>query len=59
MCFIFTRAAQSDGHQALGYPDSAYGMSKIGVTVMTEIQQREMLKDSKEDVVINSVSENC
>lgn len=48
---------RNGNHQELGWPQTAYGVSKIGVTLMTVIQQREMNEDSsKPDVVINAVS---
>ena len=34
----------------------SYGMSKVGVSVLTTIQGREMAKDPREDIVINAVS---
>ena len=47
-------AAKAGNHQEKGYPNSAYGMSKVGVTVMSFIQQREL--NSKDDIVVNAVS---
>ena len=41
----------------MGYPDSAYGMSKVGVTVMTPIQQANIdAKRGGQDILINAVS---
>ena len=40
-----------------GYTSSSYGMSKIGVTVMSIIQGKKMTKDSREDIIVNAVSE--
>ncbi|RMZ94625.1 carbonyl reductase [NADPH] 1-like [Brachionus plicatilis] len=34
---------------------SAYGMSKVGLTALTKIQQRQFDKDSRTDLVINAV----
>jgi len=48
---------KNGNHAELGWPSSAYGVSKLGVTLMTSIQQREHSEDSsKPDVVINAVS---
>jgi len=48
---------QNGNHQQLGWPQTAYGVSKIGVSLMTPIQQREVAADSsKPDIVINAVS---
>ena len=47
--------AQEDKHQAAGWPNSAYGVSKIGVTVMSMVQQRELDAQKKEDVIVNAV----
>ena len=54
--FVFySSAAQTNTHEAKGWPPSAYGMSKVLVTVMTFIQHRLMLNDPREDIVINAV----
>ncbi|XP_069126393.1 carbonyl reductase [NADPH] 1-like [Argopecten irradians] len=50
----FVDAAKKGKHGDLGWPDSAYGASKIGVTVMTLIQQRDLLKDTRKDIVVNA-----
>jgi len=50
----FVKLAQEGKHEEAGYPNSSYGMSKVGVTVMSIIQQREMDKQGKEDIVINA-----
>jgi carbonyl reductase 1 len=40
---------------SLGYPNSAYGMSKVGLTAATRIQQRLIDQDkTREDIVINA-----
>jgi len=47
---------RNGNHTELGWPQTAYGVSKIGVTLMTFIQQRVQDADSsKPDVVINAV----
>ncbi|XP_067663236.1 carbonyl reductase [NADPH] 1-like [Haliotis asinina] len=50
----FVDAAKMGKHQDIGFPNSAYGMSKVAVTVMTFIQDRKISKDSREDIVINA-----
>ncbi|CAC5403799.1 CBR1 [Mytilus coruscus] len=50
----FIDAAQTDSHLKQGFASSAYGMSKVGVTVMSFIQQRELNSDPREDIVVNA-----
>ncbi|GFN89748.1 carbonyl reductase [NADPH] 1 [Plakobranchus ocellatus] len=50
----FVQSAQKGTHKEEGFSDSCYGMSKIGVTVMSMIQQREMDKKGSQDIVINA-----
>ncbi|XP_071087201.1 carbonyl reductase [NADPH] 1-like [Haliotis cracherodii] len=50
----FVDAAKAGNHQDQGFPNTAYGTSKIGVTVMSFIQDREIRKDLREDIVINA-----
>ncbi|XP_063415145.1 carbonyl reductase [NADPH] 1-like [Mytilus trossulus] len=50
----FIDAAQTGSHQKQGFADSSYGMSKVGVTVMSFIQQRELNSDPREDIVVNA-----
>eukprot|EP00058_Branchiostoma_floridae_P009643 XP_002595131.1 hypothetical protein BRAFLDRAFT_118599 [Branchiostoma floridae] len=50
------RTAKAGKHKENGFSDSAYGMSKVGVTVLTFIQAREMEKDSREDILVNCVT---
>jgi len=48
---------RNGNHTQLGWPQTAYGVSKVGVTLMTPIQQRVLDADaSKPDVVVNAVS---
>jgi len=55
-CVVFSDVRNSN-HQQLGWPQTAYGVSKIGVSLMTPIQQRELTADSsKPDIVVNAVS---
>ena len=53
---LIISATKTDKHGEKGYSNSAYGMSKVGVTVMSIIQAREMAKDTRKDIVINAVS---
>jgi carbonyl reductase 1 len=50
----FVELAQTGSHQQQGYSNSAYGMSKIGVTALTKIQQRNFDKSDKPDIVVNA-----
>ncbi|KAL8606239.1 hypothetical protein ACOMHN_012871 [Nucella lapillus] len=50
----FVSAAQKDAHEAAGWPNSAYGTSKVGVTVMTRIQQQQLDAAKKEDILVNA-----
>ncbi|ESO90595.1 hypothetical protein LOTGIDRAFT_191692 [Lottia gigantea] len=48
----FVQSAKDDQVEEKGFTKSAYGMSKVGVTVMTFIQQREL--NSKDDIIVNA-----
>lgn len=50
----FIDAAQVGQHQEQGFANTAYGMSHIGITVMTFIQQRQMNNDTRDDIIINA-----
>ncbi|XP_060062652.1 carbonyl reductase [NADPH] 1-like [Ylistrum balloti] len=50
----FVDAAKKGTTDESGWPKSGYGVSKIGVTVMSMIQQRELLKDARTDIVVNA-----
>ncbi|KAK3591760.1 hypothetical protein CHS0354_019532 [Potamilus streckersoni] len=51
----FELAAKADQVEERGFRKSAYGTSKIGVRVMSFIQQRELAKDTQRpDVIVNS-----
>jgi len=50
------RAAKDGIHIQEGWPNSAYVVSKVGVSALTRIQQRELLKDeNRPDIVVNHV----
>jgi len=54
---VYCSDVRNGNHLELGWPRSTYGVSKLGVTLMTGIQQRELSADSsKPDIVVNSVS---
>ncbi|XP_076438188.1 carbonyl reductase [NADPH] 1-like [Babylonia areolata] len=51
----YQRCANSGTCHVNGWPTFAYGVSKIGVTMMSAIQQREIAKDrERRDIVINA-----
>ncbi|XP_046374063.2 carbonyl reductase [NADPH] 3-like [Haliotis rufescens] len=52
----FVYAAKAGTHRDQGFANIPYGMSKIGVTAMSFIQDRDIRKDSREDIVINACS---
>ena len=50
------RAAADESHKQLGWPNTTYGVSKVGVSALTRIQQRQFDQDSsREDIIINHV----
>jgi len=51
----FVEAANAGNHDQHGWPNSTYVVSKIGWSALSRIQQREMEKDPRKDVVINHV----
>lgn len=63
MLIIFTqkidflsRAAQNNNYIELGWPSRAYSVSKVGVSALTRIQQREFSQDTnRPDIIVNSV----
>lgn len=52
----YNRLAQENKHREHGFPDEAYGFSKIGMTVMSILQQKALDAQGLEDVVVNGVS---
>ncbi|CAF3048480.1 unnamed protein product [Rotaria socialis] len=50
----FIKKAKQDSHQDDGYPNSAYGMSKIALTAVTIIQQRIFDEKPNRDIVVNA-----
>jgi len=49
----FIKCAKEGTHQNAGYPNTAYGVSKIGVTVMTFIHARRLKEQGKNDILLN------
>ena len=49
------REAKRGDHLSKGWPNSTYVVSKVGVSALTIIQQREFDRDSREDLIVNSV----
>ncbi|XP_061163370.1 carbonyl reductase [NADPH] 1-like isoform X3 [Saccostrea echinata] len=50
----FIQAAKTGDHEKEGYSNSAYGMSKVGVTVLSQIQHRELSVDPRENIIVNA-----
>ncbi|KAF4526252.1 hypothetical protein B566_EDAN001937 [Ephemera danica] len=50
----FTQAAQQNLHFKKGWPNSPYAVSKVGVTALTGVMQRE-LDAAERDVIVNCV----
>ncbi|KAM3934655.1 carbonyl reductase [NADPH] 1-like [Leptodactylus fuscus] len=51
----FVEDAKKGVHQGKGWPDTAYGVSKIGVTVLSRIQARQLKKTRKgEGIILNA-----
>jgi len=52
----FVEATKKGEHKNEGFPESAYGTSKIGVTLMSVIQQHDIDQDStRSDIIVNAV----
>ncbi|CAN7942153.1 unnamed protein product, partial [Ixodes hexagonus] len=52
---VIFRDSKDGANVEKGWGSSAYNISKVGVTVLTFIQQREFNGDSREDLVVNAV----
>ncbi|XP_064626176.1 carbonyl reductase [NADPH] 1-like [Lineus longissimus] len=50
----FVQAAKDGQVAERGWPSSNYGTSKLGVTVMGRIQQRDFDNDPREDIIVNT-----
>ncbi|XP_075537402.1 carbonyl reductase [NADPH] 1-like isoform X2 [Dermacentor variabilis] len=51
----FVQAAKEGKNDEKGWGHSAYNASKVGITVLSFIQQREFNADPREDLVVNAV----
>nr|XP_024219471.1 carbonyl reductase [NADPH] 3-like [Halyomorpha halys] len=54
----FVSAAKAGTHVEAGWPNTfycPYSVSKVGVSALTRIQQREFLEDAREDIVVNHI----
>jgi len=51
----FEVSANSGNHGDHGWHNSTYSVSKIGLSALSRIQQRELAKDSRADIVVNHV----
>lgn len=52
----FIESAQAGNHAEKGWPNSTYAVSKVGLSALSRIQQRDMDADtSRDDVVINHI----
>ncbi|UJR35959.1 hypothetical protein I4U23_028700 [Adineta vaga] len=50
----FIQKAKQNSHEENGYPNSAYGMSKVALTAATFIQQRLFDEKPQRDIVVNA-----
>lgn len=50
----FVRSSKAGTIKEDGWAESAYGNSKIGVTLMSFVQQKEFDKDPREDIIVNA-----
>lgn len=51
----FVESAKAGIHMQDGWPNSAYSVSKVGVSALSFIQQRAFDADPREDIVVNAV----
>jgi len=51
----FVNSAKAKNNMEKGWGTSAYNVSKVGVTALTLIQQRQFDKDPREDIIVNAV----
>ncbi|GFR60407.1 carbonyl reductase [NADPH] 1 [Elysia marginata] len=50
----FVKAAQTNEHLKQGFDKYPYGISKIGVTLMSTIQQKTFDQEGADDIIVNS-----
>ncbi|XP_052816343.1 carbonyl reductase [NADPH] 1-like, partial [Mya arenaria] len=53
----FVSSAKDDCLKQKGWPESEYGVSKVGVTLMSFAQQKQFNSNSREDIIVNAVSQ--
>lgn len=51
----FVDHAKAGDHLAHGWGGSAYSVSKVGLTALSRVQQKEFEKDSREDITVTAV----
>jgi len=51
----FVKAAAEGKHTDLGWKDSAYVASKVGLSALSRVQQRVLDNDPREDIVVNHI----
>ena len=51
----FVDSAKAGNHSAKGWPNSTYVVSKVGLSALSRIQQREFDQDPNSDLVVNHV----
>ncbi len=51
----FVEAAKAGKHTDLGWPNSAYASSKVGLSALTNILQRTVDGDGSKDIAVNHV----
>lgn len=52
----FVQDAKQNTHVEKGWGSSAYNVSKVGVTALSKIQQRQFNLDSRVDLIVNAVN---
>ena len=52
----FMDASKDGSFKEKGWGSSTYAASKVGLSALTRIQQRELLMDQRQDIVVNHVS---
>ena len=50
----FVKDVQDGHHTERGWPNTAYGTSKVGMTALTKVNAREAARLGKEDVLVNA-----
>ena len=50
----FVHATKTGDHESKGWPTQAYGVSKLGLNILTTIQARDLPYDRETDILINS-----